>query len=162
MRLCLFSLYLSLGTKSHSKYRLSGFRFSVISCRISSSMRSPTAITRLRVVVWVVPPIGGRSIRSRSAALRYESCAPRLTCRCRNSGVTRPERASEIGLQTCVSQPHYDVPAHVSSCWSHAPANHKGGISVKTPRFFPVPDKRQHPLPFISGISSRDRSLAFH
>jgi hypothetical protein len=23
--------------------------------------------------------------------------------------------------------------------WSHAPANHKGGISVKTPRFFPVP-----------------------
>jgi hypothetical protein len=23
--------------------------------------------------------------------------------------------------------------------WSQAPANHKGGISVKTPRFFPVP-----------------------
>jgi hypothetical protein len=49
---------------------LSGFRFSVISCRISSSMRSPTAINRARVLVWVVPPVGGRSIRSRSAALR--------------------------------------------------------------------------------------------
>jgi len=38
---------------------LSGLRFSVISCRISSSMRSPTAINRPRMVVWVVPPTGG-------------------------------------------------------------------------------------------------------
>jgi hypothetical protein len=26
--------------------------------------------------------------------------------------------------------------------WSQAPASHKGGISVKTPRFFPVPNER--------------------
>jgi len=77
-----------------------------MSRRISSSMRSPTAMTRLRVVVWVVPPIGGRSSRSRSAALRYEIWAPRLTCRWRSSGVTRFERTSEIGLQTCVPQVH--------------------------------------------------------
>jgi hypothetical protein len=44
------------------------------------------------------------------------------------------------GLFTIFSDAlHYDVPAHVSSCWSQAPANHEGGISVKTPRFFPVP-----------------------
>jgi hypothetical protein len=34
-----------------------------------------------RLVVWVNPPIGGRNIRSRAAALRYEICAPKLTCR---------------------------------------------------------------------------------
>ena len=44
------------------------------------------------------------------------------------------------GLFTIFSDAlHYDVPAQFPPGWSQAPANHKGGISVKTPRFFPVP-----------------------
>ena len=47
---------------------------------------------------------------------------------------------SNRGLFTIFSDAlHYDVPAQFPPGWSQAPANHKGGISVKTPRFFPVP-----------------------
>jgi hypothetical protein len=33
---------------------------------------------------------------------------------------------------------HYDVPAHISSWLGLRASDHKGGIPVKTPSFFPV------------------------
>ncbi|MGA8654521.1 MAG: hypothetical protein WB586_00090 [Chthoniobacterales bacterium] len=62
----------SVDANDHLLRRLIEFAVLGMLRRISSSMRSPTAMTRLRVLVWVVPAIGGRSIRSRAAALRYE------------------------------------------------------------------------------------------
>ncbi len=75
---------------------------SVSVCRCGS----PTRWTRLRVVVWVVPPVGGRNVWSRAAALRYEICAPGSPADDATRASLVPERTSEIGLQTCVSQPH--------------------------------------------------------
>jgi hypothetical protein len=44
------------------------------------------------------------------------------------------------GLFTIFSDAHhYMFQRMFPPGWSQAPANHKGGISVKTPRLFPVP-----------------------
>jgi hypothetical protein len=73
---------------------LSGFRFSVISSRISSSMRSPTAIRNLLRFL----KIDSQVFRSRTSGEPFDG-AQRIR-----------------GLFTISSDAlHYDVPAHVSS-----------------------------------------------
>jgi hypothetical protein len=79
--------------------------------------------------VWVVPPTSGKSIRSTSAALRYESCAPMV-----------PSVIVDC-LPSCPAHSTMMFQRMFPPGWSQAPANHKGGSSVKTPKFFPVPFK---------------------